>query len=179
MASVSGTWSMPNLSDEVFKDDGTTPLEANSVWQLIWSPDNAISAFDPSNPFVVDSSEVLFQSINNSDGSFVNGLLFSDGSDLYVGGYVYTRAFDYTGLTSNFLVDTTPGDQFMFVESVLSGPLEKIDDSPAGNPTTHNPYVGLTVVDQTFTAIPEPTTLAVLIVGILGICGFRKHIRKS
>lgn len=174
MASISGTWSMPNSSDEVFKENGTTPLVANSVWQLIWSPDNAISPFNPSNPFEVDSSEVIFQSFNNPDGSFVDGLNFSDAGDTYVGGFVYTRAFDYTGSTSSFnLIDL---DGMKYIESGLSGPLEKIDGIPAGSPTTHNPFVGPNVVDQTF-VIPEPTTVAVLLMGIVGIFGFRRYLR--
>jgi hypothetical protein len=32
---------------------------------------------------------------------------------------------------------------------------------------------------STTTAIPEPTTIAILLMGILGICGFRKHLRKN
>lgn len=174
-ASTQVYWDMPNIVDEVFKIDNVTPLSANSVWQLIWTPDGVISSFNSANPFEVDSSEVVMFEFNNPNGSYVLGETVNEASDVYVGGYVYTRVFDYTGATSGFnLVDL---DGMMYAESGVSGQLEKIDAVPAGSITTHNPFAGPTVVDQTFHVVPEPASIAFLLMGFGGLVGFRKRKR--
>ncbi|MDF3131173.1 PEP-CTERM sorting domain-containing protein [Kiritimatiellaeota bacterium B1221] len=188
-ATITVDWTMPDLADIVLRSDNVTPLPENSVWQLIWSPDEVISPFNSLNPFEVDSSELLLDEVRNSaaiDGVPGTGFIFDRGgsygssADTLVGGYVYTRVFDYQGSTSSFNLIDLDG-MFYAESSSFEGPLNDTDTDPgpsAGDPNLHVPFTGTNVVDQTFTIIPEPTTMAVLLMGILGLVGFRKHLRK-
>jgi len=73
LATVTVNWSMPDLADIILRSDGSTELPANSVWQLIWTPDNTVSAFDPANPFEVHSSEHLLEVYRNPDPGYILG----------------------------------------------------------------------------------------------------------
>lgn len=183
-ASISVNWSMPNVADEVSLP-GPSALPDNSLWQLIWSITNTITQpFNPVSPFTPGGGEVLLDQARNSGGGFIFNLggsydesNYSLPSGTFTGGYVYTRVFDFQGDTSSFT--TAEVNNMLYEESVFDGPLENTSN-PTGFPTDHFPFTGSGVVIMSQTSIiPEPTTIAILIMSILGICGFRKHIRKT
>ncbi|ADE54021.1 hypothetical protein [Coraliomargarita akajimensis] len=169
---ISINWTMPDLSDEIYQQGGTALLPANSVWQLIWTPDNAISAFDATDPFNPHSSEILLEELRNADAGYIfgqggsyDGTNFGVGEDGLVGGYVYTRVFDYTGDTSSFnLVDL---DGMYYAESEVAGALQKTDAPTFGPATLHVPFDGANSVDQQF-VVPESSAYA-LILGLVGL----------
>ncbi len=181
---ITVNWDMPNLTDLVLRNplNGGGDLPVNSVWQLIWSPNNSISSFNPSNPFQPSGGEFLLKEVRNANpgyitsqgGSFVeNAPPFNLAADAFVGGFVYSRIFDYTGSTSSFNVMDLDG--MWYRESVaITGPLADTDanQGPPGSPSSHNPSLGTTVMNQQFFAIPEPSVLGMLFLGLAFVAKF-------
>jgi len=177
-------WTMPSASDEVYENDGTTLLTVNSVWQLIWTPDKSISSFNSSNPFLPDSSERLLQEYRNTNAGYIenqggsySGGDFGLGSDGLVGGYVYSRFFQYQGSTSSFNLNDLDG-MYYDESSVIDGPLADTDNDPGppGISTLHKPSNGATTIQQQFSVIPEPSTIMlVMIAGLVGVACRRRR----
>ncbi len=187
-ATVTIGWTMPDNADVVLRNplEGGGDLPVNSVWQLIWTPTNSISTIDGFSPFTPTGGEVLLSEYRNPDagyilnqgGTFV-GTDFGEARDFFVGGFVYTRVFDYQGSTSSFdLFNDLDG--MWFFESAISTQLE--DGNPPvgspGLPTFHNPSPGQNVVNQQFVAIPEPGTLALIVMAVGGIV-YKLRRRRS
>ena len=182
-ASVTVNWSMPNASDAVFLP--ATNLPDNSLWQLIWSSTNlSTQSLNPVSPFIPQGGEVLLDEARNSGGGFIFNLCgpydatnYSLPANTFVGGYVYTRVFDFQGNTSSFTVSEI--DNMLFQESTFSAQLQDTS-TPTGFPTDHFPFTGSgAVIMSQVNVIPEPTTIAILLMGIFGLVGFRKHLSKD
>lgn len=183
-ATVTINWSMPNENDEVFLP-GASPLPDNSLWQLIWSSSNSVpQVINPFEPFTPTGGEVLLDEGRNNGGGFIfnlggtySGTDYSRPVDAFVGGYTYTRVFDFQGDSNSFaVVDIS---DMLYEESGFSNQLT--DTSTAQSfPVDHYPFVneGVTFLSQV-NVIPEPTTLITLLVGIVGLLGFRRHLQKK
>jgi hypothetical protein len=173
-ASIEVDWSMPDLEDVVYQSDGSTLLPVNSVWQLIWTPDQAISGFNPLNPFEVDSTEEVLVEYRNPDAGYIFNQNYQTASDTYIGGYVYTRVFDYQGNTSTFnLIDL---DGMWYDESTpIDGPLADMGN-PISLKTNHYPFTGENTLSQQY-AIPEPSTLMLTVVALGALYGLRRRVR--
>jgi hypothetical protein len=150
--------------------DGSTDAPTSYWAQLIWSPDNSISILDINAPLSPTGGEIvlngtgenlvapgfIFGSPNYADGAF--------GTTIPTG-FVYTRIFD----------SSTPTIGSKFGESSLISPVQSfIPTNPAS--TTDQNFGTIIVSNE---VIPEPTTIAILLMGILGLVGFRKHLRKD
>ena len=171
-AGVTVNWNMNDPSDFVFLDDKSTPVPFGSVWQLIWREDfGTPNAPDPLNPFLPTGGEVVLGTTripnSSNEPGYIFGITISDSSNSYIGGYVYTRVFNFQDDIVNF---DPLSDSFSFGNSaVVTGPLGNTtsgDPSPA-LPTVHDPKSF--ILNQQFVAIPEPGTLAMILMAVGGI----------
>jgi hypothetical protein len=180
-AGVTVNWNMNDPADFVYLNDETTPVPFGSVWQLIWMENfGTPNSPDSTNPFVPTGGEVLLGSTRipntDEDDGYVFGVTISDVSTSFVGGFVYTRVFDFQDEISNF--DPFVNSFFYGNSSVVSGPLGNTtsgDPSPA-LPTVHDP--GSFTLNQQFVAIPEPGTLALILMAVGGIV-YKLRRRRS
>jgi len=164
---------------------GTGPaLDGTWVAQLIFSPTVTANAFNPSDPLNPGSGDIVLAQlypsavdgkIQSSDYQNANTLpapfgvasttqTYSEGTYSYggtfAGGYVYYRLFD----------DPTPtaGDHYYQSSTIALGGLPGINQSPIGNVQFNN----------TIVAVPEPTTVTLLGLG-LALIGLRSVRRKA
>jgi|GEM_PF-1782504 len=96
---------------------------------------------------------------------------------------LFTGDGSYAGETAYLLIHQGNGiiqiGDFIGISSVGFAVLELDPDGPGGNPPGIQQTFDGGLIITNVQVIPEPTTIAILIMAILGICGFRKHIRKS
>lgn len=184
-ADVSVRWSMDDANAFLFRDDGTTPLPVGSVMQLIWVPADPsdmsgntplpISSPSATNPFLPGGSEQILQEFLLTDEGFIFNQIVT-GGDSFIGGFVYTRAFDFQGPSSNFNPSV---DSFFYgTSSVISGPLGDTGANPPATFTGHDPFPTSFTLNQEFAAIPEPATLAIAMMGGVVLIGLRRRFRK-
>jgi len=162
-ASIQVTWDMPNETDIVYLNDGVTELPANSVWQLIWSSTASTTDFNALNPFEPGGSDVLLQEHRNPNPGYIINVNVTNSSSSFVGGYVYTRVFDYQGSTSSFNLLDLDGMWYR-TSTVITGPLQNIVGDPPGSPSIHEPFAGAVQLNQQY-VIPEPGTIGLLVFG--------------
>ena len=178
MATISVEW---GVDGTIYRSDGVTPLPTGSILQLIWSVDALISTPPAgSNYLIPTDGEVLLKQITlASDGSFYDGSTTYDELDYdkadtnyFVGGYVYTRVFDQLG-SGTPTNDTWFGDgpaSLTLVsgsQHVTPKPLPVYTDITGGESFTLNQQV----------VIPEPTTMAIMGIGLLTLVS-RRFRRK-
>ena len=177
LATISIEW---GTMGTIYMNDGTTALPVGSIVQLIWSPDATISNPNAYDALIPDSTEVLLkQTTLSSDGAFYDAtttyveLDYSIGdTNGFVGGYVYTRVFDYLGSNGSPTNDTWFGNDAS--PTLISGSQHSV---PAANPAWIDITNGdsFTLNDQV--VVPEPTTMAIMGIGLLTLVS-RRFRRK-
>lgn len=172
-ASVEIDWAMVDENSFVFTQDGTTPLPYGSVWQLIWTQnDSSPNPANPLNPFLPTGGDIVLFTTQSPNSFGEDGFVetkVQDSNIGFVGGYVYTRVFNYQGNVDNF--DPFLEDVWFGTSSVVSGPLGNVSLPPPDGAlsTFHDPFPESFTINQQFLAIPEPGTL--FLVGIAGLRG--------
>ena len=157
-ATVSVRW---NTLGTVEDSNGNLPV--GSIAQLIWAgADNVIDPFDFNNPLLATNDDIILAPHTNSVPGFLTpgtttamGENFGQGSDGFVGGFVYVRVF-----TSNApMVGTEYGEVFFatpLADQDPTGPGAQVFDISGG--------VGNTFVLNN-TVVPEPSSMALLALG--------------
>ena len=177
-ATVSINWfTFENVNESLL--DGGGLLPTNSIWQLIWSPDAAIDLIDQSDPLTPQGSEILLLEFRNttagrnftSTASYdATDPMYGLAEDDFVGGYVYSRIFNYQGVG-------TPGVGTWFYEglSTPDGPLDDIDPGP-GSTTLHDPTGGVAINLNQQILVPEPHSLLLFALGAVVV--WIRHRRR-
>lgn len=142
---------------------GTTfDLPIGSLVQLIWSPDNAIDAFDDLNPTTTTGNDVV---LDNRNTSITGAYAFTDTfdgtndslpEDTYVSGYVYHRVFN-TGAPAD-------GDYYG-ISGLIGGSLTDQDPTSSTPDASDLAPSSLFTLSSQITAIPEPSAIAMMMLG--------------
>ncbi len=173
----------------VMRNDGITPLPANSIVQLIYSQAGVLGALDPYNPLTPTGDNQLLdtrataQSGGNAYWNY--GTVTYGGSGDYVGGYVFQRVFDTT-YGSAPLDGSYYSDYYGYPAGMVrAGPTEDADSSPF-NPTVSALFNAVDLGGGTPTnlvlnqmcLIPEPATLTLMGFGLAAL-GLRRLRRPA
>ena len=160
----------------IYLGDGTTPLPAGSIAQLIWTPDPTISTFNPADALIPDSSEVLLLqvAITYAGGievgtqNYVEADYGISDTNWFAQGYVYTRVFNYLMANGSPTYGTDWGD----------GP--RPPDGPIASQHAPSTPPEPTLADITggdsYIIVPEPTTATIMGISLLTLAlrRFRK-----
>ena len=156
------------------------PMPDGSVWALYYSADMTADPVDPFGALTGTNDDVLLLVANNGAGSFGKILptdlpgnntvqQFGSGGQ-FIGGSVFTRVFN----TQQAVDSSNPGtwnitipNNTEFYTSGLSGPTPDFDGVNDPPPLQHL-YAGggIAFAGETFTAIPEPSSLAMVFIGL-------------
>ncbi|MBN1268808.1 MAG: PEP-CTERM sorting domain-containing protein [Kiritimatiellae bacterium] len=168
----------------LYKSDGSTPMSAGSLVQLIWTGD---FAYHPASQGLLDSAGyltsgdyILFQGVSPTalawlgdlDGT-VNYDSLDVGGSAMPSGWVYARVFD---------TNTTPLIQCWFYQTALISVMNEQTNVPADTPDTVDVALGGgtgpgggSVMDMQ--VIPEPATMAIFGFGLVSMVMWRLRKR--
>jgi hypothetical protein len=179
-------------------DESGSPVNLDSVFVLYYSADSTINPIDPFGSLVGSSGndEVLLVARNITEQGFLEASdlplnsftqYFGSGVGEHVGGQLYSRIFNWQVASIDSENESTWNmtipDNTYYHETPLFGPSLEANTSTPPSPLpvyyndTGNGGITPVMVSQ-FVSIPEPTTIAILLMGIVGVIGFRKHLRK-
>ena len=180
LASISIDWFTYGT---IYLNDGTTPLPAGSIAQLIWSQDATMSPYNPTDALVVNSNEVLLAQIATAAGDDnpiqIGAAQYDEetygisDTNYFANGYVYVRVFDY--LQAN----GTPTNDTWFIEATVTGPVysQHASSPPASTSVDITGGFGNSVSLNDQVVVPEPTTMAIMGIGLLTLVS-RRFRRK-
>ncbi len=164
----------------VYLSDGTTPVPAGSLVQLIWTSDNAyhpaVEGQLDAAGYLTSGDYIFYQGSCPANGGWLGDL---DGTAIYdetdtggtyiPSGYVYARVFN--------TLTTSPTAGTWFVQSSLvpvvneqtntpADPLDRVDIAPTAGSGTMN---------QQVSAVPEPASVAMFGLGAVAVLFWRRR----
>lgn len=163
-----------NAAQGVYRSDGETLLPANSIIQLIYTPDGSNTGYNPFDPLSPNEGNILLATMGSTGpGYWLAGPQTFGNVGQYVGGYVFQRVFDT-------LVGNSPTSGSSFADGLLSDRLSDASRIPRLPPNVSyffasfevDPFILGTpfVLSDRLVVIPEPSTWLLLGVGAIVIC---------
>jgi len=179
-----------NIKDSwgLFYPDGATLLPAGALIQLIWSADAVYSGFGSgSGPLDTEvlagdysayGDYLLWSGFGDTEGGISGGDI--DGVNVYLNAQVGGAAINNGNLFAYIFQDATPngGDFFARSTMALSSLPEATNSPPDVTDIDFAPAASVTLDTYTIQVIPEPSTMALMLLGFVAIGGFKKRSRK-
>lgn len=162
-------------------DEGGGLLPVNSLFLSYWSPDpTPTGVIQPTvNPFAPNSGDYLLDYVRNTDegyfefagGTYTDTTYNAGGISNFGEGYLFTRVYDYQGTFSHTLGSSTYDFDFtgigsIWYETSTSTPVVGLSPAPS---TIHNPFDGSDVTLSQRYIVPEPGTLALVLIAGAGM----------
>lgn len=175
-------------SNGLFYPDASTPLPAGALIQLIWSADAVYAGFGSgSGPLDTEVSGGNYSAYNDyllwsGYGDIPGGISGGDidGINVYsnsaVGGATINNGYVYAYIFQN--AAPVAGD--FFARSTMAGPplSEATNIPPEVVSIDFAPTAAVTLDTYTIQAIPEPSTMVLMLLGFVALGGMRKRSRK-